>query len=61
MRARYLQFTQVHEVQARSSAATGATGSNGSLANADAFIAMGSDAVEEVRMIKGNDGTTLDL
>ena len=49
------------EVQARSSAATGATGTNGSLANANAFIGMGAVAVEEVRMVKGNDGTTLDL
>lgn len=49
------------EVQARSTAATGTTGVNGSLANANAFIGMGSVAVEEVRMIKGNDGTTLDF
>jgi len=49
------------EVQARNSAATGATGVNGSLANANAFIGMGSVAVESVRMIKGNDGTTLAL
>jgi hypothetical protein len=49
------------EVQARSSAATGTTGTNGSLANANAFIGMGSVAVESVRMIKGNDGTTLSL
>lgn len=49
------------EVQARSSAATGTTGINGSLANANAFIGMGAVAIEEVRMIKGNDGTTLDF
>lgn len=49
------------EVQARSTAATGATGTNGSLANANAFIGMGAVAIEEVRMVKGNDGTTLDL
>lgn len=49
------------EVQARSSAATGTTGTNGSLANANAFIGMGAVAIEEVRMIKGNDGTTLDF
>ncbi|NKE64950.1 hypothetical protein RAMLITH_03885 [Ramlibacter sp. RBP-2] len=49
------------EVQARNSAATGATGTNGSLASANAFIGMGSVAVESVRMIKGNDGTTLAL
>lgn len=49
------------EVQARSTAATGTTGTNGSLANANAFIGMGSVAVEAVRMIKGNDGTTLDF
>jgi len=47
------------EVQARSSAATSATGLNGSLGNANAFIGAGSVAVESVRMIKGNDGTTL--
>lgn len=47
------------EVQARSSARTGATGANGSLAAANAFIGAGSVAVESVRMIKGNDGTTL--
>lgn len=49
------------EVQARSSAATGTTGTNGSLANANAFIGMGAVAVEEVRMIKSNTGTTLDF
>ena len=47
------------EVQARSSAATSATGTNGSLGSANAFIGAGSVAVESVRMIKGNDGTTL--
>jgi len=49
------------EVQARSSAATSATGTNGSLGAANAFIGMGSVAVESVRMVKGNDGTTLAL
>lgn len=49
------------EVQARSSVATSATGSNGSLGAASAFIGAGSVAVESVRMIKGNDGTTLSL
>lgn len=49
------------EVQAKSSAATSATGVNGSLGNANAFIGAGSVSVESVRMIKGNDGTTLDL
>lgn len=49
------------EVQARSTAATGTTGTNGSLANANAFIGMGSVAVEQVRMIQGNAGTTLSL
>jgi hypothetical protein len=49
------------EVQARSSAATSATGVNGSLGSANAFIGAGSVAVESVRMIKGNDGTTLSL
>lgn len=47
------------EVQARSSAATSATGTNGSLGAANAFIGAGSVAVESVRMIKGNDGSTL--
>lgn len=49
------------EVQARSTANTGSTGTNGSLANANAFIGMGAVAIEEVRMVKGNDGTTLEL
>lgn len=49
------------EVQARSSAATSATGINGSLGSANAFIGAGSVAVESVRMIRGNDGTTLSL
>jgi hypothetical protein len=49
------------EVQARSSAATSATGVNGSLGSANAFIGAGSVSVESVRMIKGNDGTTLSL
>lgn len=49
------------EVQARSSAATSATGINGSLGNSSAFIGAGSVAVESVRMIRGNDGTTLSL
>lgn len=49
------------EVQARSSAATSVTGVNGSLGAANAFIGMGSVAVESVRMVKGNDGTTLAL
>ena len=49
------------EVQARSSAATSRSGTNGSLASSNAFIGAGSVAVESVRMIKGNDGTTLSL
>ena len=49
------------EVQARSSAATSASGPNGSLGAANAFIGAGSVSVESVRMIKGNDGTTLSL
>lgn len=49
------------EVQAKSSAATSATGANGSLGSANAFIGAGSVSVESVRMIRGNDGTTLDL
>jgi len=48
------------DVEARSSAATSAT-TNGSLGAANAFIGAGSVAVESVRMIKGNDGTTLSL
>lgn len=51
----------VIEVQARSSTATSATGTSGSLGAANAFIGAGSVAVESVRMIKGNDGTTLSL
>lgn len=55
--------TGVHriEVQARSSAATSVIGGNGSLGAANAFIGAGSVAVESVRMIRGNDGTTLSL
>jgi hypothetical protein len=34
---------------------------NGSLGAANAFVGAGSLAVESVRMIKGNDGTTLAL
>lgn len=49
------------EVQAKSSAVTSATATNGSLGSANAFIGAGSVSVESVRMIKGNDGTTLDL
>ncbi len=49
------------EVQAKTSAKVSTTGTNGSLGNANAFIGAGSVAVEAVRMIKGNDGTTLDL
>ena len=49
------------EVQGRSSATVSKTGLNGSLGNANAFIGAGSVAVESVRMIKGNDGTTLSL
>lgn len=49
------------EVQAKSSVATSTSGSNGSLASANAFVGAGSVAVEAVRMIKGNDGTTLEL
>ena len=52
---------QAIEVQARSSAATSATGVNGSLGAANAFIGAGSVSVESVRMVKGNDGTTLSL
>ena len=53
--------TGVHtiDLQARSSAATSATGTNGSLGAANAFIGAGSMAVESVRMVKGNDGSTI--
>lgn len=53
--------TGVHtiEVQARSSTATSATGLGGSLGAANAFIGAGSVAIESVRMVKGNDGSTL--
>ena len=47
------------EVQARSSTKTSATGTNGSLGAANAFIGSGSVSVESVRMVKGNDGSTL--
>ncbi|WP_332814610.1 hypothetical protein [Ramlibacter sp.] len=49
------------EVQARSSVASSTGGSNGSLASANAFIGAGSVSVESVRMVKGNDGSTLSL
>ena len=49
------------EVQARTSANVSATGTNGSLGAANAFIGAGSVAVESVRMVKGNDGTTVEL
>jgi hypothetical protein len=49
------------EVQGRSTANTGTTGSGGSLAAANAFIGAGSVAVESVRMVRGNDGTTLSI
>ncbi len=47
------------EVQARSSTVTSATGLGGSLGAANAFIGAGSVSVESVRMVKGNDGSTL--
>jgi len=55
--------TGVHtiDVQARTSAKVTTTGDYDSLGNANAFIGAGSVSVETVRMIKGNDGTTLDL
>ncbi len=49
------------EVQARSSTATSATGLGGSLGAANAFIGAGSVAIESVRMVKGNDGSTLSI
>lgn len=47
------------EVQARTSANIGVDSANGSLAGAEAFIGAGSATIEEVRMIKGNDGASL--
>lgn len=47
------------EVQARTSANIGVDSENGSLAGAEAFIGAGSATIEEVRMIKGNDGASL--
>jgi len=47
------------EVQARTSANTSPLGVTRSLGNANAFIGAGSVGVEVVRMLKGNDGTTL--
>lgn len=49
------------DVQAKTSTEVGVDAENGSLAGAEAFIGAGSVTVEEVRMIKGNDGTSLDL
>lgn len=49
------------EVLARSSSDTSATGVGGSLGNSNAFIGAGSVAIEEVRMVKGNTGETLDF
>lgn len=49
------------DVQAKTSANVSTDSLNGSLAGAEAFIGAGSVAVEEVRMIKGNDGTTLEF
>lgn len=49
------------EIQAKTSAAVGVDSENGSLAGAEAFIGAGSVMIEEVRMIKGNTGVSLDL
>jgi hypothetical protein len=49
------------EIQARTSANIGVDSQNGSLAGAEAFIGAGSATIEEVRMIQGNTGETLDL
>ena len=49
------------EVQARTSANVSAPTANGSLGAANAFIGAGSVAVEAVRMVKGNDGTTVEI
>lgn len=49
------------EVQAMTSASGTTPGINGVLNKTSAFIGAGSVAVEAVRMIKGNDGTTLEI
>lgn len=49
------------EVQGRSTANTGTTGAAGSLSAANAFLGAGSVSVESVRMVKGNDGSTLSI
>jgi hypothetical protein len=49
------------EVQGRSTANTGTSGSSGSLAAANAFVGAGSVSIESVRMVRGNDGTTLSI
>ena len=49
------------EVQATTSASGTTPGINGVLNKTSAFIGAGSVAVEAVRMIKGNDGTTLEI
>lgn len=53
-------------VQARTTADTGVSSTDTSvaprsLAGAEAFVGMGAVSIEEVRMIKGNDGSTLTL
>ncbi len=49
------------EVQAKTSAQVGTDAESGALAGAEAFIGAGSVRIEEVRMIKGNTGVSLDL
>ncbi len=49
------------EVQAKTSANVGTDAESGALSGAEAFIGAGSVMVEEVRMIKGNTGESLDL
>lgn len=49
------------EVQARTSANVELLGEGAGLAAANAFIGAGSVAIEAVRMIQGNDGTTLEF
>lgn len=49
------------DIEARTSANVGVISDNGSLAGAEAFIGAGSATIEEVRMIKGNTGISLDL
>lgn len=49
------------EIQAKTTAEVGTDAESGSLAGAESFIGAGSVMVEEVRMIKGNTGESLEL